>query len=161
MEKLKYEDFKERARNEPDIANCFGMFQFFHQNIVVPIETTVPNGIYTIKTIIIIIIIQYQIEGEKEHKLKGWGNKEKGDSSFYQTISFLAYDRRWFVVEDGFLAYYKTQKVCIYQKFLQCHHSPIQIGGRDAPECAQSVFMQREDGTRKEHLVVPRNAALE
>lgn len=52
-----------------------------------------------------------QIEGEKEYTLKGWGSKEKGDSSFYQTISFIASDRRWFVVEDGFLAYYKSEKV--------------------------------------------------
>eukprot|EP01087_Luapelamoeba_hula_P008735 TRINITY_DN2206_c0_g1_i1.p1 TRINITY_DN2206_c0_g1~~TRINITY_DN2206_c0_g1_i1.p1 ORF type:complete len:1114 (+),score=189.00 TRINITY_DN2206_c0_g1_i1:58-3399(+) len=90
QESITYTEFKHRARGEPDIANCFGLFKFFNIHIVKPIETT--------------------LEGEKEYTLKGWLSKDKGNSPLFSSISVLAYDRRYFVIDSGLLAYYKTDK---------------------------------------------------
>ncbi len=42
--------------------------------------------------------------------ISGWLDKDKGDSALYQTLSLITSDRRWFVIKNGMLAYYKSNK---------------------------------------------------
>ncbi|KAL6070882.1 Phospholipase [Balamuthia mandrillaris] len=92
MARLSDAEFKERAFHEPDLVNCFGMFEFFFRTVLQPIDDILDSGTGT------------------ERRLQGWLSKDKGQSPFYQTLSLLTLDKRWFVVENGCLAYFRSNK---------------------------------------------------
>tara|TARA_R110002050_G_scaffold282049_1_gene429825 strand:- start:1994 stop:4417 length:2424 start_codon:yes stop_codon:yes gene_type:complete len=74
-------------------VNCFGLFDFFYDNVIVPIEVKIYG------------------DSLNQKEIAGILHKEKGESVWNQTIQlFSAYDKRWFVCRGGHFAYFRDEK---------------------------------------------------
>jgi phosphatidylserine/phosphatidylglycerophosphate/cardiolipin synthase-like enzyme/Ca2+-binding EF-hand superfamily protein len=86
-------EFCQRAKIDPEFAQCFGLYYFFYRQVLAPIERKRYGEVLQVRD------------------LEGWLEKEKGESwASWALQKFSAYDKRWFVVRDGFLAYYKREE---------------------------------------------------
>lgn len=84
---LTRKQFKMRCKNEPDLAECFGLFDFFNAAVVEPlIRSSAERGKMRLVSIAGVMTKE---RGSMSRKLGKWG------------------DKRFFVLKDGFLGYSK------------------------------------------------------
>ncbi|PRP81671.1 phospholipase D, Pi-PXPH-PLD [Planoprotostelium fungivorum] len=95
---LTKEEVLERAAEDSDFVHCFGLFTYFYKRVLEPIEHEMAGEIE--------VYAQYSPER------KGWLMKEKGEDILSKIVQHLGggLDLRWFVIRDGFLAYYRSEK---------------------------------------------------
>lgn len=134
---LNREMFKERARNEPDLAQCFGMFDFFRDEILSPIQNLLGET--------------------KEMEISGWLDKDKGDGALYQAVSLLTSDRRWFVIQNGFLSYHKSNKeldkplnvIALRSASVRAGPSPANWFMLQTPSFCRHLFAETRDDMKR------------
>jgi hypothetical protein len=90
-DELSRDEFIARAKRDPDYLECFGLFDYFYNRIVAPIER--------------------EAEKVSNPEMKGWLLKERRES----VIKFVKHhpkrDRYWFELRSGFVAYYDNHRV--------------------------------------------------
>jgi phospholipase D1/2 len=86
-EGLSKKQFKMRCKNEPDLAECFGLFDFFNAAVVEP-------------------LVKLSAERSVYHKVAIAGAMVKERGSMSRKIGKWG-DKRYFVMKDGFLGYSK------------------------------------------------------
>eukprot|EP01088_Endostelium_zonatum_P019194 TRINITY_DN6502_c0_g1_i1.p1 TRINITY_DN6502_c0_g1~~TRINITY_DN6502_c0_g1_i1.p1 ORF type:complete len:1166 (-),score=298.89 TRINITY_DN6502_c0_g1_i1:43-3540(-) len=97
MSSITLYDFKIRAQNDPNIGDAFGMFDYFQKIVIDPVEQ--------------------RLNKDRESNYAGWLTKDKGDSLYNKTLSVVSgTDKRYFMIRDGFMAYYKSDKPADLQK---------------------------------------------
>lgn len=87
---LTRDEFIARAKRDPDYLECFGLFDYFYNRVVAPIER--------------------EAEKVSNPEMKGWLLKERRES----VIKFVKHpkrDRYWFELRSGFVAYYENHRV--------------------------------------------------
>ena len=84
---LTRKQFKSRCKNEPDLAECFGLFDFFNTAVVEPLIRSSAERKHM--RLVSIAGFMTKERGSMSRKLGRWG------------------DKRFFVLKDGFLGYSK------------------------------------------------------
>lgn len=90
-EELSRDEFIARAKRDPDYLECFGLFDYFYNRIVAPIER--------------------EAEKVTNPEMKGWLLKERREAVVKLVKNHPKRDRYWFELRSGFVAYYDTQRV--------------------------------------------------
>jgi len=105
---LSEEEFRARAAVDPEFTECFGLFRFLYQHIVAPIEQKLYGDQLLVSS------------------MQGWLRKLKGSVSMLRP-----YDRRWFVIRGGFMAYYLDQKSEHPQNVVSLCGATVRVGAED------------------------------
>lgn len=84
---LTRKQFKTRCKNEPDLAECFGLFDFFNNAVVEPLIRLSAERSHL--KLVSMAGVMTKERGSMSRKLGKWG------------------DKRYFVLKDGFLGYSK------------------------------------------------------
>lgn len=84
---LTRKQFKTRCKNEPDLAECFGLFDFFNSAVVEPLIRLGAERSHM--KLVSIAGVMTKERGSMSRKIGKWG------------------DKRYFVLKDGFLGYSK------------------------------------------------------
>ena len=92
-EKLSRDEFISRAKRDPDYLECFGLFDYFYNRIVAPIER--------------------EAEKVTNPEMKGWLLKERRESVIKLLKQHPKRDRYWFELRSGFVAYYDGHRVSL------------------------------------------------
>eukprot|EP01117_Protostelium_nocturnum_P008284 TRINITY_DN2958_c0_g2_i2.p1 TRINITY_DN2958_c0_g2~~TRINITY_DN2958_c0_g2_i2.p1 ORF type:complete len:1421 (-),score=501.03 TRINITY_DN2958_c0_g2_i2:57-4319(-) len=87
----------ERASEDSDFVHCFGLFTYFYKRILEPIEHELSE--------------ELEVYADHYPEYRGWLLKDKGEDFISKSVQLLGggLDRRYFVIRDGFIAYYRNE----------------------------------------------------
>jgi phosphatidylserine/phosphatidylglycerophosphate/cardiolipin synthase-like enzyme len=107
IDAVEFSSFVERAQHDVSLVSCFGLAIFLRRALFALVSARLPL---------------------RREELSGFLQKQKGNTFAYQAVSLFSYDKRWVVIRDGFIAWYRDRELdleprdahCLREVVVQC-----------------------------------------